>query len=81
MLTIRVPSIKCSRFHSQETEDSIDGNDSPGGGAELCPPDFVFLALTRRNHADSRETYLGIPTGPPHLLSVHISNPAFCPKW
>ena len=48
MLTIRVPSIKCSRFHSQETEDSIDGNDSPGGGAELCPPDFVFVVMTRR---------------------------------
>ena len=43
-----MPSIKCSRFHSQETEDSIDGNDSPGGGAELCPPDFVFVALARR---------------------------------
>ena len=48
MLTIRVPSIKCSRFHSQETEDSIDGNDSPGGGAELCPPDFVFVVMARR---------------------------------
>ena len=53
MLTIRVPSIKCSRFHSQETEDSIDGNDSPGGGAELCPPDFVFLALTRRTAGEN----------------------------
>ena len=48
-----MPSIKCSRFHSQETEDSIDGNDSPGGGAELCPPDFVFVALTRRKTGDA----------------------------
>ena len=50
-----MPSIKCSRFHSQETENSIDGNDSPGGGAELCPPDFVFLVMTRRKGEGSRE--------------------------